>query len=199
MEDSVRFMETMTIQLAKEGLHKLPLFLAGLSLGGLTALTLCTRLKGKVRGCVLMAPALKPVLGDTAISLVSVVGSLLPRTGLAKNSKPVGNRNPAVTEYIRQDPHAFNDKPPMGTLKSLLNAMKDAKAIFREMHVPFVVVMGGLDKLVDLDFVEDLLALSPADCKEFWFYEKMWHNVWHEPEIDEITGRMLDWIALRCD
>ena len=44
-----------------------------------------------------MAPALKPMVGDLAISAVSLLGSLIPKIGIAKNTKPVANRNPTVS------------------------------------------------------------------------------------------------------
>jgi len=38
---------------------------------------------------------------------------------------------------------------------------------------------------------------TPEEDKEILFYEHMWHDIWHEPEIDEIIKEVLKWIEQR--
>ncbi len=33
--------------------------------------------------------------------------------------------------------------------------------------------------------------------KHLIYYDEMWHDIWHEKEIDEINVKVLDWINLR--
>ena len=64
--------------------------------------------------------------------------------------------------------------------------MDVAPATFDKFDIPFVVVQGGLDKLVNPIGAFELYDKSPSKDKQvpfplikIWFYEKMWHDVWH--------------------
>ena len=48
-----------------------------------------------------------------------------------------------------------------------------------------MIIQGGLDKLVNPDGAFELYYQSKTkeEDKEILFYEKMWHDVWHEEEI----------------
>lgn len=38
---------------------------------------------------------------------------------------------------------------------------------------------------------------SASKDKTHWYYEKTWHDIWHEPEIVEIIPRMVEWTLKR--
>ena len=63
-----------------------------------------------------------------------------------------------------------------------------------------MVVQGGMDKVIDPQVAFDLFSKSktPENDKEILFYENMWHDVWHEPEIEEIQKKVADWVLLRA-
>jgi len=43
----------------------------------------------------------------------------------------------------------------------------------------------------------ELEKKSPSKDKKVLFYENMWHNIWHEPEIVEIIPQICKWIKER--
>ena len=49
-----------------------------------------------------------------------------------------------------------------------------------------MVIHGGCDKIIDPQVAFDLYSMSktPEEDKEILFYEQMFHDVWHEPEIE---------------
>ena len=63
-----------------------------------------------------------------------------------------------------------------------------------------MVVHGGCDKIIDPQIAFDLYSMSktPEEEKEILFYERMFHDVWHEPEIEEIQEKVADWILSRA-
>jgi acylglycerol lipase len=62
-----------------------------------------------------------------------------------------------------------------------------------------MIIQGGLDKLVNPDGAFELYYQSKTkeEDKEILFYEKMWHDVWHEEEIHEINKKVVEWIKIR--
>jgi alpha-beta hydrolase superfamily lysophospholipase len=147
----------------REEVGKLPpVFLIGLSMGGLTSFRLSFKLK--VRGCILYAPAFAPFTGSFLVGLGKFLGFLLPKTTVEKESDPTGSRNPAVTERSRKDPNATLFSP-FGTLRSLLNAMEGSESLFGQMETPFVLVAGGRDKLVRLSSHEEMFRRAGTQDK----------------------------------
>lgn len=45
----------------------------------------------------------------------------------------------------------------------------------------------------------NLYSQSPLDeeDKDILFYENMWHDIWFEPEIEEIKAEVVGWIEKR--
>jgi len=65
------------------------------------------------------------------------------------------------------------------------------------LKTPWLVIQGGLDKLVDPELAYELERLSPSDDKTVLFYDDLWHDIWHEEEIDDIIPKMIHWVEKR--
>ena len=59
--------------------------------------------------------------------------------------------------------------------------MEAAPATFRQYEAPFMIVQGGMDRVVNSEGAFELYENSRTNPKDknILFYEKMWHNVWH--------------------
>jgi len=157
------------------------MFAMGLSMGGMTSYFLALRNKNLFQGVIMMAPALKNIVGGTLVNLVCGIANLLPKSmKLITPPRGTATRNPRITEDMIKDKHAYGDRACLQTLKTIIHTMDVAPETFDKFDVPFVVVQGGLDKLVNPMVAFDLYDKSITKDKQIWFYEEMWHDVWHE-------------------
>ena len=63
----------------------------------------------------------------------------------------------------------------------LVDTMDKSPSTFKDYKSPFMIVQGGLDKLVNPQVAFELFAQSRTalEDKEIIFYENMWHDIWH--------------------
>jgi acylglycerol lipase len=111
----------------------------------------------------------------------------------------MASKNPQITEDVKKDPYSFKERAHLSTAHMLVETMDKSPDTFKDYNSPFMIVQGGLDKLVNPDVAFELFARSrtaPED-KEILFYENMWHDIWHEDEIGEICVKMAEWINIR--
>ena len=143
-------------------------------------------------GTVLMAPALSlsaeaaPKFSTYSL-LASLFGWAIPNSYKVTNMKYEDNcRNANYGEYCANDEHYLKEGVKFGTIVALKEFMGYSRETFPEYDRPFMVVHGGCDKIIDPQIAFDLYSMSktPEEEKEILFYERMFHDVWHEPEIE---------------
>ena len=185
--------------IVRKNYPNVPLFLAGLSWGGQTAFTMAVKHPDRYRGVILFAPAIRDNDGNAKYGKIAakVIGAIMPKLEAVSPEGGLACKNPQVDEEFLKDPANYTGKIRPGTIRNLLNQQEWCFANYEKLVTPFVVIHGGMDKLVDPDIGHDLLKRSPAQDKELFFYENMWHNVWAEPEIAEIIPRLMVWLQKR--
>jgi acylglycerol lipase len=145
----------------------LPMFATGLSMGGMTTYFLALRDKAMFKGVVLMAPSLKNIHGGTLVGMVIGIASLLPKSfRLITPPRGMAARNPKITEDIINDKYAFSDRASLKTVETLVHTMDIAPMTFDKFDVPFVIVQGDLDKLVNPIGAFDLYDKSSSKDKQ---------------------------------
>jgi hypothetical protein len=60
---------------------------------------------------------------------------------------------------MQDDPYTYSDNMPPGTMKSVVEGMEEAFLHYEKLTVPWVLVQGAVDKLVDVR--KFLYFLSP--------------------------------------
>ena len=60
-----------------------------------------------------------------------------------------GTRNPEVTKGNRTDNFVFRGWVNIWTLEVLVRAMEQAPSTFSQFSAPFLVIQGGMDKVVN--------------------------------------------------
>lgn len=130
-----------------------------------------------------MAPALMNQLSDFVVGLASVLKKVLPEnTRLTKPIYGMASKNPQITADVKEDPCSFKERAHLSTAHMLVDTMDKSPETFKDYKSPFLIVQGGLDKLVNPSVAFELFAQSrtPPEDKDILFYENMWHDIWHE-------------------
>jgi acylglycerol lipase len=150
LQDSERFVE-----LVKVVYPDTPIFASGLSLGGMTAYHLALRHPEWFAGALLLAPAIVPSMQHrTNIRLLkNVVGFLqyVMPTNLRVFPADLNElcRHSKSVDLIRNDKYSFQGRFKMRTISTLLEAETSGEPTFNQFKSPFMIVMGGRDKVID--------------------------------------------------
>ncbi|CAD8109352.1 unnamed protein product [Paramecium primaurelia] len=181
-----------------QGNSNIPVFLSGLSMGGMTSFRLA--IQGNIpnlRGIILYAPAIKTLFSNLQINTIKFVGYIIPKYKLIKPKRGQTTKNPQVTEDLMKDPYTYSDELLPKTISTITVSMKECESMYGQLQTPWIVIQGGLDKLVDPDLAFTLQKESPSKDKTVLYYENLWHDVWHEEEIHDIIPKVIQWLNQR--
>ena len=176
----------------------IPRFYCGLSLGGVIGYMLGLRIPDYFKGMILLAPALqvndhmKPIL--TISKYFCCCLSSLPPMPVDPNKSDAVSNLTSNEKWIN-DPLGYHGGIKIRTVHSLgeQNTFCN-KRNYNKFKVPFVVVIGSVDKLVDVEACVDFYELADTKDKQLVFIPGMWHVVHHEEKYHEISDFCIKWI-----
>jgi acylglycerol lipase len=174
-----------------------PIFLLGHSMGGLIAPYYLLDHQADFKGAVISAPLVK-VSDDTSqltIIMGKILSTLLPRMGLLALDSNSISRDPEVVKAYVNDPLVFHGKTPAQLAAELLKAMLHVMAEADRITLPFIVVQGSEDKLVDPSGSQMLYDKASSIDKTIKIYQGLYHEVFNEPERNRVLKDVEVWLA----
>ncbi|KRX02516.1 hypothetical protein PPERSA_11856 [Pseudocohnilembus persalinus] len=179
--------------------NKIPLFIGGQSFGGATAMKLCVDEPNRYKGVVLLAPAIKNNIYHSAFGkkIARCIGSFLPRIRTVPQSRGQSSKNPQISEDAEKNPYIYTGKVIPGSVKTILDLTDLCYESYEKLTTPFLVIQGGMDKLVDSDLAKELIQRSPSKDQTVFFYEDLWHSVILEEEYPDIVQKIQEWLRER--
>lgn len=176
---------------------ELPVFLLGHSMGGLVAIRLLQEERLKLAGVILSSPCLglmkKPnkILDFVSYGLNVIIPSLRINSGI---SVDLATRNQDVRDADSND-SLYVTKVSVRWYRELTHAIKLAFEKLDEIQdVPLLVMQGGDDLIVDKKTVNDWFNLAPFSEKRFKEWPKSYHEIFNEPERDEVFEYAKDFV-----
>jgi acylglycerol lipase len=104
------------------------------------------------------------------------------------------SRDPEVVRAYAEDPLVFNTNVPPECTAAVMLVSQRAYAAAADVGLPALLIHGGADPIADASGSKDLLeALASAD-KTLKVYEGLFHEVFNEPERDQILDDVVDWL-----
>jgi len=174
-----------------------PLFLVGHSMGGL--ITSCYLLDHQIdfRGAVISAPLVKASgnISQVTIFMGKILSALAPKMGLLPVDARSISRDPEVVKAYVSDPLVFHGKTPARLAAELLKAMRRVTAEADKITLPFFVVQGNADRLVDPAGAQMLYDQASSKDKAIRIYEGYYHEVFNEPEHGRVLKDVETWLA----
>ena len=174
-------------------------FLLGHSLGGLIAVRYAETRHTSLRGLITSGAALKPAIIPPAPALwllrqLNRLSSATRVPGLVKARNL--SRDPDVVRRYRADPLV----PRHLTTGLGLAALEAGRIALSEAHrieVPTLVLHGGHDLLVDPAGSDELHSLLRVDDKQLTTYPGLYHEIFNEPEREDVLGDVARWVEER--
>ena len=150
-------------------------------------------------GAILSAPAIK--VSGSISPLTIVIGKILsriaPKAGVLALDATGISRDPEVVDTYLKDPLVFHGKTPARLAAEMLKAMMRVSEAADQITLPFIVVQGSKDKLVDPSGAQMLYDKAGSRDKTLKVYEGLYHEVHNEPERFEMFKDVETWLSAR--
>ncbi|MEU1986183.1 lysophospholipase [Nocardia sp. NPDC019395] len=186
------------LDLARTEHPGVPAFVIGHSMGALITLYLATRAPLDVAGVVVSAPPLIIDAGNPAQRLLApVLTRLAPNLGVLQLDSSQISRDPAVVTAYDDDPLVFRGKLPARTATEILTAAGQVLDRLPRLRVPTLVLHGTADAIAapaSTDRIEQRAGTTDLTVRR---YEGLYHEVFNEPERDEVLADVIAWLEAR--
>jgi len=174
-----------------------PVFLIGHSLGGLIGALYLIEHQGELAGAVLSGPLVK--IPDNILAVTIFLGKvfsvLVPRLGLIAPPEAAGvSRNPAVVRAYETDPLVYRGKTTARLGSEILKAMQRIGTEAPRITVPLLILQGSADRLVSPSGARILHDQVSSPDKRIILYDGLYHEVYNEPEHDQVLLDVETWI-----
>ena len=186
-------------QMVKNWQPDKPVFIFGHSMGG--QITCCYLLdhQADFKGAILSAPAIKvsDSISPMTIFMGKILSRILPKAGVISLDPSSISGDPEVVKAYVNDPLVFHGKTPARLAAEMLKAMMRVQAEAQKITLPFIVVQGSEDKLVDPSGAQMLYDRAGSKDKTLNVYEGLYHEIHNEPERSAMFKDVEAWLAAR--
>jgi alpha-beta hydrolase superfamily lysophospholipase len=176
-----------------------PIFLVAHSMGGLVVLRYLASRSNEVAGAAISAPLIglgSPVpLHKLIIGRVAV--RLAPHMRLANTIDPaILSRDPEVGKAYATDP-LVNRKVSATWFAEATRAMEEVNEWAPRVTAPLIVMHGTKDVLASVDATKELFQRLGSSDKELVIYPGFYHELFNEPEKQQVYERVTQWLDAR--
>ncbi len=177
----------------------LPVFLVGHSMGGLVALRFFLDHPHLLTAAVLSSPALGAHPDQRPSRALQILARILSRLAprLLFSSDLDANaisRSPEVVQAYRDDP-LVSDRVSARWFTSIEDAMQEIGGRTQDVSKPILLMQSGADRLVDASASRQWADRAASDWVEYVEWPGLYHEMFNEPERDEVFRKMEDWLA----
>jgi lysophospholipase len=106
------------------------------------------------------------------------------------------SRDPKIPEAYIADP-LVSTTVSARWFTSVLRAHADTLARASSLSVPALVMQSGNDQLTDPAATRSWASHAPADLVEYVEWEGLYHEMFNEPEKEEVFARVESWLNQR--
>ena len=191
--------KVISVALSRSGAR--PLFLIGHSMGGLVALRYLEHKGGALSGAIISAPLIEVAVAVPAHKLmIARVGARMnPRFRLDNAINPANlSRDPEVGRLYAADP-LVNRKVSTKWFAEATRAMHEVAELAHQITTPVLVMHGTEDRLASVEATRRTFERIGASDKELVIYSGFYHELFNEPEKQEVFERVTGWLDKRVE
>ena len=174
-----------------------PLFLLGHSMGGLISAHYLLTHQQSFAGAILSAPALK--ISDDVPWLKVMLGKLFavitPKMGILPVNPSKVSRDPEVVTAYMNDPLIHKGMASVRLASELLKAMQRVHAGAKQITLPLLILQGTNDAIVHPEGAQEFYDEVGSVDKTLKLYDGLYHEVFNEPEKEQVLDDLKKWLA----
>ncbi len=125
------------------------------------------------------------------------LGAVAPGLPVQQLDATAVSRDPAVVDAYNSDPLVYHGKVPAGIARALVVVGETMPQRAAALTAPLLVVHGSEDRLIDLDGSRQLVEAVGSSDVELKIYPGLYHEVFNEPERNQILDDVVSWINAR--
>ena len=178
-----------------------PLVLIGHSFGGLLAIAYALDRPGGLDKAVFSAPALVPKVKVPSWkqALAGVLPTLAPRASFTNEIDPnLLSHDRAIGPAYMNDPLVHN-RITAGLYAGTIARGEAFIARAPELRVPFLLLHGRDDQIVDPIGSQRFFARATAPGRAFCLYPGLYHEIFNEVEHEKVFQDIESWLTQRTD
>lgn len=178
-----------------------PLILVGHSQGGLLVLRHAVSDAEGIDGIIISSPFLgmhpdsKP---PAALQMMAnIVSTFSKKLMFSKVADPAFlSRTPGIAEAYVADP-LVSSTVSARWFTEVMKAQLETREMADRLSVPALIMQSGDDRLVDPSVTRDWAAQAPANLVEYVEWPELYHEMFNEPEREQVFERMEIWLDQR--
>ena len=177
----------------------LPVVLIGHSMGGLIAARTVLDAATDYQTLILTGPLLGVPKPPPAWQtwLLRTLSALFPAAKALEIDASAVSRDQAVVDDYVADPLVHHENIPARTVVSLFDEASAVLGRASKISLPTLLLHGEEDVLTSVPASRQFMADLSATDKHITVYPGMYHELFNEPEKEDIIRTCLDWIAAR--
>jgi alpha-beta hydrolase superfamily lysophospholipase len=125
------------------------------------------------------------------------LGLIMPGLPVQELDFTAISRDPAVVAAYQNDPLVYHGKVPAGIGRALLGVGATMPQRAPALTAPLLVVHGGDDRLIPVDGSRRLVESVGSSDVELKVYPGLYHEIFNEPERDQVLDDVVSWITQR--
>jgi alpha-beta hydrolase superfamily lysophospholipase len=187
------------VRIATREHHGLKCVVLGHSMGGGIVFAYGVERPDNYDMMVLSAPAVaaQELVSPLMIVAAKVLGVLVPGLPVQELDVAAISRDPAVVQAYNDDPLVYHGKVPAGVGRALLQVGETMPQRAPALTAPLLVVHGSDDRMIPVEGSRRLVECVGSTDVELKVYPGLYHEVFNEPERDQVLGDVVAWILKR--
>ncbi|ETZ48473.1 alpha/beta hydrolase [Mycobacterium avium subsp. hominissuis] len=126
-----------------------------------------------------------------------VLGVIVPGLPAQELDADAVSRDPEVVAAYRSDPLVYHGKVPAGVGRALLQVGETMPERAPALTAPLLVVHGSDDRLIPVAGSRRLVECVGSADVELKVYPGLYHEVFNEPEREQVLDDVVGWITAR--
>lgn len=187
------------VRIATREHHGLKCIVLGHSMGGGIVFAYGVERPDNYDMMVLSAPAVaaQDLVSPVLVLAAKVLGVVVPGLPVQDLDVDAISRDPAVVAAYNADPLVYHGKVPAGVGRALLQVGETMPQRAPALTAPLLVVHGSDDRLIPVDGSRRLVECVGSSDVELKVYPGLYHEVFNEPERDQVLDDVVSWITAR--